>query len=97
RDLPVVGVVDRPGPGELRLARGIEHAPVAADAAFGRLPRLIERLDDVVVDAERVGARHELAQHGRLLDPAGLGAAVIVAAARAAEPGDHDALAANVL
>src|SRR5262249_24066985 len=85
------------GPRELRLAGGIEDAPVAADAAFGDLPGLIERLDDVVVDAEVIGARHELAQHGRLLEPSGLGGGAVVAAAWPAELGDHDALAGMLL
>ncbi len=92
-DLPVVRPVDRTDPGEFRLARGVEHAPVAANAALADLPRLIERFDDVVVDAEGVGARHEIAQHHRLFEAAGLGCAVVVAGARPAELGDHDALA----
>ena len=43
-ELPVIGIGDRAGPGELRLARGVEHAPIGADAAFEDLPRLVDRL-----------------------------------------------------
>ena len=92
-ELPVVGIVDRPGPGELGVARRVEHAPIRADAAFVGLPRLVEGFDDVVVDAEGLGARDEVAQHGRLLDAAGLALEQVVAGARPAEFGDHDALA----
>ncbi len=91
--LPEVRVIDRSGPGELRLARGVEHAPVHADAALVGLPRLVERLDDVVVDAVSFGARNEFAQDAGLLDAAGVRAAHVVARARPAEFGDHDALA----
>ena len=50
-------------------------------------------LDDVVVDAEGLGARDEVAQHGGLLDAARIGVLHVVAGARPAEFGDHDALA----
>ena len=73
-ELPMVGVVDQSGPAELGVARGIKHAPIHADAAFVGLPWLVEGLDDVVVDAIRLGARDEIAQHGRLLDASGIGA-----------------------
>ena len=92
-ELPVIGVGDRPGPGELRLARGVEHAPVGADAAFEGLPRLVVGFDDVVVDAERLGAGDEAAQHAGLHQRIGIGVAAVVARARPAELGDHDALA----
>ena len=75
------------------MPRRIEHSPIGTDAAFERLPRLIVGLDDVVIDAERVGAGDELAQHRRLLEPSGLGYAAVIAGARPAELGDHDALA----
>ncbi len=67
-DLPALAVDDRAGPGELRLAAAVEQAPIGADAALEGLPRLVERLDDVVVDAERLGARQERADHARLLE-----------------------------
>ncbi len=91
--LEVVRVGDRPGPGELRLPRGVEQAPIRPDAAFHRLPRLIDRLDDVVVDAIGLGAADEIADQQSLLDAAGIGVVEIVAGARPAELGDHDALA----
>ena len=71
-ELPVIGIGDRPGPGELRLARGVEHAPVGADAAFEGLPRLIVGLDDVVVDAEASARDDEVAQHRGLVHAAGM-------------------------
>ena len=72
---------------------GVEHAPVGADAAFEGLPRLVVGFDDVVVDAERLGAGDEVAQHLRLHQRIGIGVAAVVAGARPAELGDHDALA----
>ncbi|MEY9681913.1 hypothetical protein ABIF13_002687 [Bradyrhizobium elkanii] len=93
RDLPVVRIGDRTGPGEFRLAVGIEDAPVGSDAAFEELPGLIDRLDDVVVHADGFGAGDEVAQHGGLLERAGNCAAQIVALARPAEFGDQDAFA----
>ena len=60
RRLPVVGVDDRPGPGKFGPQRGIEDAPIRADIALEQLLRLIDRLDDIVVDAECVGARNEI-------------------------------------
>ena len=92
-ELPVVGVIDKPGPAELGVPRGIEHAPIHADAAFVGLPWLVEGLDDVVVDAIGLGARDEIAEHRRLLDAAGIGVEHVVAGARPAEFGDHDAFA----
>ena len=92
-DLPVIGIADRTGPREFRVARGVEQTPIGADAALVGLPGLIERLDDVVVDAVGLGARQEIADHQRLLDAAGNGTLVVVAGARPAELGDHDALA----
>ena len=90
---PVVGVADQSGPGELGLARGVEHAPVLADAAFVGLPRLVEGFDHVVVDTVGFRPGGEVTQHGRLLEPAGIGIVHVVAAARPAELGDHDPLA----
>ena len=46
---------------------GVEHAPIGADAAFECLPGLIDRLDDVVVDAVGVGAGDEIAKDLGLL------------------------------
>ena len=92
-ELPVIGIGDRPGPGELRLARGVEHAPVGADAAFECLPRLVVGLDDIVVDAERLGPGDETAEHASLHQGIGIGVAAVIARARPAELGDHDALA----
>ena len=72
-ELPVIGIADRAGPLELRLARGVEQAPIGADAAFEGLPRLVDRFDDVVVDAVGLGARDEIAQHHGLLGAARIG------------------------
>ena len=93
-DLPVVGIADRPGPGEFRAAREASNRPQYGPTppSIG-LPGLIDRLDDVVVDAIGLGARDEVAHHHRLLDAAGIGVVHIVAGARPAELGDHDALA----
>ena len=97
RELPVVGVDDRPGPGEFRLARGVQDAPIGTDAAFEEFPGLIDRLDDVVFHADGFGAGDEVAQHHGLLERAGIGIAQIVAGARPAEFGDHDPLAGELL
>jgi hypothetical protein len=75
------------------MARGVEHAPIGTDAAFERLPWLVDGFDDVVVEPQGLCARNEVAQHDGLLGPAGLGVLVIVARTRPAELGDHDALA----
>src|SRR5262249_23647706 len=61
--------------------------------ALEAFPGLIESLDDVVFDAEILGARNELADDLRLHDAAGIGELQIVAGARPAELGDYDALA----
>ena len=95
--LPVVLVHDRAGPGEFRLAVGVENAPIGADAAFEEFPGLIDRLDDVVVHADGFGAGHEVPQHRGLLEQAGIGVPQIVAGARPAEFGDDDALARKLV
>ncbi len=59
--LPMVRIDDRAAPAELGVARGVEHAPIQADAAFDGLPRLVEGFDDVVVDA----AAHRRARRSR--------------------------------
>ena len=92
-ELPMVGITHYSRPCEFGLARGIEHAPIHADAAFVGLPGLIECLDDVVIDAVSVRPRDEVAQYRGLLDPAGNCLEHVVAAARPAELGDDDALA----
>ena len=89
----MVGVVDKPGPAELGVPRGIKHAPIHADTAFVGLPWLVEGLDDVVVDAIRLGPRDEIPKHCRLFDATGIGLEHVVARARPAEFGDHDAFA----
>ncbi len=97
RKLPVIGVLDRAGPGEFWLTRGIQHAPIGADAAFEIFPGLIDRLDDVVFHADGFGAIDEIAQHGGLLERSGIGPAEIVAGAWPAEFRDHDALAGELV
>src|SRR4030088_3302384 len=89
----MVWVVDKPSPTELGVPRGIEHAPIHADAAFVGLPWLVDGLNDIVVDAISLGASDEIAQHGRLLDTTRLGLEAVVPRARPAEFRDHDALA----
>src|SRR5262249_12098681 len=74
-------------------AVGVEDSPIGADTAFIHLPRLVGGFDDVVVDAQRLGAGDEVAQYLGLLDPARIGLLEIVAGARPAELGDDDALA----
>ena len=91
--LAVIGIGDGSGPGEFRLPRRVEQAPIGADAAFHGLPRLIDRLDDVVVDAVGLGAGDEIAQNLGLFHAAGIGVMEVVAGARPAEFGDHDPLA----
>ena len=92
-NLPVIRVGDRTGPGELGLMPRVEQAPIGTDAAFTRFPRLIERFDDVVVDAARFGLGGEVANDRRLLDRTGVGVAPIVAGARPSELGDDHTLA----
>ncbi len=54
---------------------------------------LIDGLDNVVLDAIRIGARNEVADDHRLLDPARIGIVHVVAGAWPAELGNHNALA----
>ena len=62
---------DRPGQREFRCAVLAEHAPIAADRAFERaLPRLVERLDDVVVEAALMRVGEEPADEAGLLHQA---------------------------
>ena len=92
-EFPVIGFADRAAPFEFRMARSVEQAPIGTDAAFEDLPRLVDRLDDIVVDAVGLGTGDEVAQHRRLFDAAGFGGFEVVAGARPAEFGDDDALA----
>src|SRR4029079_1114135 len=90
--LDVVGVGDRTGPGEFRRACRVEQTPVRADAAFLDLPRLVVGFDDVVVDAERSGARNESANDLGLLGAARLSRRAVIAGARMSELRNHDVL-----
>src|SRR5262245_4887593 len=89
----MVWIAYQSAPSELGVARGIEHAPIHTDAAFIGFPRLVECLDDVVVDAVSFSAGNELAQHARLLDAAWIGLAHVVAGAGPTELGNDDTLA----
>ena len=89
----MIGIGDRAFPNELGMTGRVVQTPIGADAAFENLPRLVERLDDVVLDAVGLGARDEVAQDERLLGAAGHRILQIVARARPAEFGDHDAFA----
>ena len=91
--LPVVGIDERSGPGKFGPQRRIENAPIRADVALEQFLRLVDRLDDVVVDAGCVGARNEVAQQDGLGDRGGHGLLKIVAGARPAELADDDFLA----
>ena len=91
--LPVIGIGDRTGPREFQLAAGVEKAPIRTDAAFENLPGLIEGFDQVVVDAERLRARHEIAHHLGLLEGARICGLEVIAGARPTEFRDDDALA----
>ena len=53
---PMVRIGDRAGPFELRMTRGVENSPIGADATFEDLPWLVDRFDNVVIDAIRLGA-----------------------------------------
>src|SRR5206468_2433745 len=73
--LPGRIVGDRAAHRELRLAGLRVEAPAAAHRAFGMaLPRLVEGLDQVVVDRPRLGSGQELAHEARLVDGARPGA-----------------------
>src|SRR5580693_9050478 len=73
--------------------RRVKKTPIGTDAAFHRLPRLIDRFNDVVVDAIGLGAVDEVADDRGLLHAAGIGFMEIVPRARPAEFSDDDALA----
>src|SRR5689334_24433181 len=75
------------------MAVGIEDAPIGPESSLVGLPRLIEGLDDRVVDAHGVGAGDEVAHHLGLDKRARHGVLAIESRARPAEFGDHDALA----
>ena len=67
---PMGMIGHRPSPGELGHAViGVEQAPVPAHGAFKlAFPRLVERLDDVHVEAIALGEGDDVMQHARLLD-----------------------------
>ena len=73
--LPIVGILHRAGPGEFRLAAGVEDAPVRTDAALEVFPGLIDGFDDVVFHADGFGAADEVAQGQRLLERTRVGVA----------------------
>src|SRR4026208_1478857 len=54
------GRLARAGKLEFRLPLGIEHAPIGADAAFEGLPRLVECLDDRIIDTHGVRPGDEI-------------------------------------
>ena len=89
---PIRGL-DRSGKLEFRLPLGIEHAPIGADAAFKGLPRLVERLDDRIVDAHGVGPGDEVADDLGLSQRIRHGVKTIETRARPAKLRDDDALA----
>ena len=46
----MVGIRDRTRPGELRLPRGVVHAPVGADAALERLQDYVDELTAIGIE-----------------------------------------------
>jgi len=60
--LPVVGVDERSRPCKFGPQRSVEYAPIGADVTLEKFIRLIDRLDNIVVDTEHVGLRNEVAQ-----------------------------------
>ncbi len=79
--------------GEFRMAIGVEHAPIGTDASLVGLPRLVERLDDRIVDAHGVGARDEVADDLGLDERTRHRVLAIESRGGPAELGDDDALA----
>ena len=90
--LDVIGVGDRAGPGKFRLTRSVKQPPIRADAAFHGLPRLVNRLNDIVVDAVSFRARDKIAEQHGLVDSAGIGVVKIVTRAWPAEFGNDNPL-----
>src|SRR5262245_62842060 len=88
-----MGIRDRAGPFEFWMARGIEYSPIWTDTAFEYFPGLIDRLNDVVIDAVGLGARDEVSQHHRLVDASRVCVLEIIAGARPAEFRNDDTLA----
>ncbi|MCY1407023.1 hypothetical protein D9M71_223050 [compost metagenome] len=83
----------RPVEAELRLPRGVVHAPVGAHRAFlGGLPRLVEGFDDEVVVALGVQLVQQGAQVDGLVGLGGVRAAAHAAVARPADLGQQQRL-----
>ncbi len=84
----------RPGERELRLAVGVEHAPVGAGAALAQrfLPRLVEGLHHVVVDVVLARPAEPAAQEDGLVGHRRIGVQEAVAVGRPADLADHDGL-----
>src|SRR5215467_7432621 len=89
----MVRIRDRSCPFELRMTRGVKNSPIWADATFKYLPRLIDRFDNIVIDAVGLGARSEVAQDDGLIDATWVRILVVVTSTRPAELGDHNAFA----
>ena len=91
--LPVVGVDERSRPCKFGPQRRIEDAPIGTDVALEKFFRLIDRLDNIVVDAKNVGLRNEVAQQAGLADRTRDGALKIVPRTWPAKLPDDDFLA----
>src|SRR5262245_54447470 len=89
----MVRIRDRPGPFELRMTRGVKNSPIWANATVKYLPRLIDRCDNIVIDAVGLGPRSEVAPHDGLIHAARVRILVVVASPPPAELGDHNAFA----
>src|SRR5262249_40050390 len=67
--------------------------PIGTDASFKRLPRLVEGLDDRVVDTHGIRARDEITDDLRLCHRIWYRLVAIEPSTRPAKLGDDDALA----
>ncbi len=73
---------DWPGPIEFGMARGIKDSPVRSDATFENLPGLVDRFNDIVVNAVGLCSCNEIAQNDRLINASRIGILEVVPGAR---------------
>src|ERR1700691_3675741 len=88
--LPIVGVDKRTCPGKFGPQRRVKDTPIWTDIALKKLFRLIDRLNNIVVDAELVGLRNEVAPQAGLTKRTRDRALKIVPRARPAKLPDDD-------
>src|SRR6185437_4762965 len=82
----------RSGPRKFWTQRRIEDTPIGADVALENFFRLIDGLDNIVVDAELVGLGNEVAQHAGLAERTRDGAFEIMTRTWPAKLPDDDPL-----